>query len=155
MRETPVERIIDVEEAQPEVRRALRRALSMPCELVSHYWEGPVAHCIGDVSPFGAWIDTFFPLHPGAELVVSFSPPGASRELVLFGEVVRVVTGRLRNDRGPLGMGIGFVGVSADDQEALGDLLLGVPPRLPRASREPSPSFKNHGCFTGGLDARA
>jgi hypothetical protein len=128
MRETPVDPIIEIEEAQAEARRALRRAISLPCELMSHYWASPVPHTMSDVSPFGMWIDTFFPLHAGAELVVSFMPPGLSRELVLFGEVVRAVT----TPGASLGMGIGFVRTTAADEDALDALLRGVPPRLVR-----------------------
>src|SRR5262245_36918783 len=96
MKETPIDPIIDVEEAQADARRALRRAITLPCELMCHYWESPVPHQTGDLSEHGVWIDTFFPLHPGAQLVVSLTPPGLGRELTLFGDVVRAVTGRLR-----------------------------------------------------------
>ena len=67
----------------------------------------------------GAWVDTLFPVHVGAELVVSFTPPGEREELTLFAKVARVVTGRRKRDRGPIGMALSFLGVSRQECASL------------------------------------
>ena len=109
MNQTPTEPIFeDVIEVDVDARRALRRHHRMPCDVVSHYWDQAVSHQASDISPYGVWIDTLTPLHPGAEVVMSFRPPQSDKELTVFGEVRRVVTGRRRGDRGRIGMGIAF-----------------------------------------------
>jgi hypothetical protein len=131
MKETPTEPLFDVMEVEPETRRALRRSLRLRCDVCSHYWDHAVPYQLTNVSPYGAWIDTLFPLHAGAELVLSFRPPWSGRrELTVFGEVKRVRTGRLRKDRGEIGMGIEFSDISNSDQKELTRALRGIPPRL-------------------------
>ena len=136
MKETPTEPLFDVIEVEPEARRALRRALRLRCDVCSHYWDHAVPYQMTDVSPFGVWIDTLFPLHEGAELVLSFRPPWMDeRELTVFGEVKRVRTGRLRGDRGSIGMGIEFSDISGSDRHELARSLQGIPPRLNKKQR--------------------
>ncbi|MBW2459725.1 MAG: PilZ domain-containing protein, partial [Deltaproteobacteria bacterium] len=109
MKDTPTDPTGTYEDEPPEERRAMRRDLDLRLELVSHYSDEPVAHRATDLSPFGVWIDTSMPLHPGAEVVLSMTPPRFDgRELTVFAKVARAVTGRRRGDRGPLGMGLQF-----------------------------------------------
>ncbi len=131
MKETPTESVFDLVEAKPDERQALRRALRLECALVSHTFDVPVDYVAVDVSPHGMWIDTYFPLHPGSEVVLSFTPPGGE-ELTVFAEVKRAVTGRRRGDRGPLGMAVAFTDATAAETEELGRCLRGIPPRLKR-----------------------
>jgi PilZ domain-containing protein len=128
MNETPTEPILHV--TQLEVRRAMRRALTVDCEVVSVYWDEPLQHIATDLSPFGMWIDTLFPLHRGAELVVCFTPPRGETELMLFARVTRVVS-RLR-DGGRIGMGLEFVAMDDAERAVLSLGLRGIPPRLLR-----------------------
>jgi hypothetical protein len=132
MNDTPTESTLDVVEVLPNARRAVRRAVELPCELVSHYWDAPAELHLGDLSPFGAWIDTEMPLHRGAEVVVSFRPPRCYRELSVFARVTQVRTGRRRADRGRLGMGIEFGKLSDEERSLLAASLRGLPPRLNR-----------------------
>ena len=116
MRETPIDPIFAV----AGMRKSLRQQTELPCTLVSHYWDKAVPHYITQISPTGAWIDTLLPLHPGAEVVICFTPPGgAPTEVMLFGSVTRVVTGRRRQDRAPLGMAVEFTNVTADEQAVI------------------------------------
>lgn len=101
--------------AWQETRRGVRKPLRTRCEIVSHYWDVPVEHQLAELSPSGAWIDTLLPLHPGAEVVFCFTPPGRDEELMLFAEVRRVVTGRRRGDRVPFGMALVFSGFAASE----------------------------------------
>jgi hypothetical protein len=130
--ETPTVPIVEVD---ADDRRSLRRALPVPCDVVSHYWEHPVAHEATDLSLDGMWIDTLCPLHRGAEVVVSFLPPRWSGgQLMVFARVARVNTGRRRRDRGRVGMGLEFADLTLSERVALQSSLCGVPPRLWRAA---------------------
>jgi hypothetical protein len=113
-----------------EPRRAMRRAASVDCEVVSQYWDEPLVHVATDLSPFGMWIDTLFPLHRGAEVVVCFTPPRLGLELMLFAHVARVVS----RVEGRIGMGLEFRAMDVLERVALAESLRGIPPRLPRAA---------------------
>ncbi len=120
MRHTPVDPILKMEESdKPHARRGTRHVAELPCKIVSHYWEEAVAHHITEVSTSGAWIDTLFPLHPGAEVVLCFTPPGDCDEIRVFAHVARVVTGRRKRDRKPLGMALDFKDITAHERLAL------------------------------------
>jgi PilZ domain len=129
MLETPTEPIIEVD---VDARRSMRRAVEVPCELVSHYADDAIMYRISDLSPYGVWIDTFMPLHPGAEVVVCFRPPFWRREIPSFARVARIVTGRLRRDRGPMGMGLELTDLSFDERMHIAASLRGIPPRFDR-----------------------
>jgi hypothetical protein len=131
-KDTPTDNNLDVV-MDEEPRRALRRAVELRCELVSHYSDDPEVHVASDVSPYGMWIDTFMPLHPGAEVVLGFRPPRyEGPEMLVFATVTRVVTGRRRGDRGRRGMAVEFNDMSAADRELMATCLLGIAPRLDR-----------------------
>ena len=100
-------------------RRAERMPIELACEVVSHYWDEPLAHKASDVSAYGMWIDTVFPLHPGAEVVVAFRSSDSEEETMLFARVARVRTGRKRSDRGSLGMALEFGDMSEQQRARL------------------------------------
>jgi hypothetical protein len=133
LKETPKGAMLAVDAEPREARRALRRAVEVPCDVVSHYSDEPQEHVASDVSPFGMWIDTVMPLHPGAEVVVGFRLPShPGPELFLFATVTRVVTGRRRGDRGSLGMAIEFSDMSDEQRETVASCLQGIAPRFAR-----------------------
>ncbi len=138
MNDTPTDPTDCYSDEPPDDRRALRRDLDLRLELVSHYSDEPVEHHATDLSPYGMWIDTELPLHPGSEVVLSMEPPGLDgRELTVFAKVARVVTGRRRSDRGPLGMGLQFEDLTHEEQAELTEALMGIPPKL-RRNRRPN-----------------
>lgn len=105
-------------------RCAPRLAVQLTCDLISHHAERPERHNVSCLSSTGLWIETFQPLHPGAEVVVSFVPPDTDGpELTVFAKVVRVVTGRRRGDRGTIGMGIAFTDLRPHEAEYVNDSL--------------------------------
>ena len=104
-----------------ESRGARRCSVELTCDVISASDERPQRHNVSCLSSSGLWINTFEPLHPGAEVVVSFTPPDTQGpELTLFARVVRVVTGRRKRDRGSIGMGLVFMDV-ADSEAAYVD----------------------------------
>jgi hypothetical protein len=125
-------------------RRALRRAVRLPCEVLSDAWDEPVAHVLRDLSPLGAFVESPLPLEAGDALLVSLPPPaagwgagraahaGGDAELVLSARVVRSSLGRRRGEAGRAGMGIAFEPSEAE-RAALLRSLWGLPPALPRA----------------------
>jgi hypothetical protein len=103
------------------------------CDLITTQWEDPAKHLATDLSPHGCWIDTSFPLPPGTDLVVAFTPPRwHGGEVVTFARVTRRVrTGTRR------GMGLEFLDVSPSDVERMSRTLRGLPPPLTTARRRP------------------
>ena len=117
-----------------KVRRAPRRAVRVACEVVSHYSDEPAPLTVTNLSPYGMWLETPLPLHLGAEVVVSFSPPRwRGRELMVFGRVARINSGRRRRDRGSLGMGVEFADLTAAQTELMRSCLRGLPASSPAA----------------------
>ena len=124
-------------EVQPGDRRALRRSVQMECEILAEAFDDTVTHTLTELSPFGAWIETIYPLEPGAELLVSLTPPGgqgASVDVVLTACVARASLGRRRGEVGRSGMGVSF-DASEGEYAQLSEALLGLPPPLPAACR--------------------
>lgn len=131
MQETPTEPFFQV--AEVEARRGMRRAVRLRCEIVSCVWDEPKQLPLTELSPYGAWVETLLPLHPGTDVVITFKPPGWSgREISAFARVRRIVTGRRRADRAPLGMGLELLDVDFDDRIRLAACMRGIPPRLKR-----------------------
>lgn len=113
MNQTPTKDLFPVVETV-RTRRAPRRKVKMPLDLVSHESDEAIGFELRDLSPFGLWIDTLCPLQEGAEVVVCFEPPGAC-PLMIFAEVRRAVTGRRNGDCGRIGMGIEFTDITYDE----------------------------------------
>lgn len=130
---TPTDASLHVVTNHEDARRALRRAVELRCDLKPHYAEEPEEHVASDVSPYGMWVDTPLPLHPGAEVVVRFRPPRyEGPEMIVLATVSRVVTGRRRGDRGRLGMALEFLDLTDEERGTIAEGLVGIAPRLER-----------------------
>lgn len=112
-------------------RRALRRAVQLPCELVSQYVDEPLLYWATDLTPYGIWLETRFPMELGEQVVLCFDPGiwWDSRELMLFAEVTRVAHHRGFEERG---MGLEFTDISAHERRALDVWLHKRPPPIPK-----------------------
>jgi hypothetical protein len=124
----------------PTRRRALRRAVSLECAVLSTDWVDIAPLVAVDLSPLGMWLDTELLLEPGSELVVSFRPPhwpAWGAEVTVLAEVVRVGLPRRRGDHGSAGMGLRFLDLDSEHAQRMTRCLLGLPPTLPtvRAQR--------------------
>ena len=118
--------------SQPYARRSARRSVDLSCEIVSRHWDEPIAHQLGNLSQFGAWIDTSFPLPVGERVVLSFAAPVSAlpagrfmthlHEILVFAEVRRVRRSR-GGKRG--GMGVVFIDLPKNERRALGHTLRG------------------------------
>lgn len=110
-------------------RRYVRRAVMLPVELISSRDDQPVLSWASDLTPFGLWIDTRFPLARGEHVVVIFEAPGSQLgEMTLFAEITRSELAR-QGERS--GMGLSFLDISSVERQALGAWLRGRPPPLP------------------------
>ena len=98
-------------------RRSRRHHVDMLCELIRADCDEPINHRIVDISAYGMWIQTSFPMADGAQVVIVLSPPSAD-DIIVFGRVSRArkrgrPLGALRSSGG---MGIEFVGVTASER---------------------------------------
>ncbi len=118
-------------------RRALRRAVDIPCELISRYVDQPLLYWATDLSPFGIWVETTTPMQMGEIVVLSFEPPAGwrNRGLTVFAEVTRVNANRRRHSAADTGMGLEFCDLTCHEHRALQGWLRGRPPPLPRRKR--------------------
>jgi len=106
-------------------RRAQRRHLDLPCEVITRDWDEPVGHRVTDISPYGVWVKTSFPRPIGERLVLSFMAPHG-RELTVFAEVARRVTPHPGDPR-DCGMGLEFVDIGQAERVALHRALRKLP----------------------------
>ncbi len=115
-----------------DARRANRKLVDLPCELVIDNWDAPIGHSIMDASPFGAWVRSSFPGKLGDIVVCCFQPEGwgKRRELILFAEVKRILTPSERFPR--RGMGLEFLDITLSEQMALQRCLNPYPSRGPK-----------------------
>ncbi|MFW5876323.1 MAG: PilZ domain-containing protein [Myxococcota bacterium] len=114
-------------------RGAVRRAVSLQCQVLADDWDEPVPYDVRDLSPGGMFLDTTLPLEPGTEMLVSLRPerwPGQG-PVVARAVVRRVELRRRRAEGRAAGMGVAFVDLSDDDVENLDACLRGLPPPLP------------------------
>lgn len=118
---------------KPNSRRALRRAVDLPCEIITFDVDRPMAARAIDLSPFGMWAVARQPFAVGEPVVVSFRPPYRRdrQELTLFGEVARVTMERCGRGGTATGIGIEFSGLTADERTLLERCLVGTPPPAP------------------------
>jgi Tfp pilus assembly protein PilZ len=106
-------------------RRAQRRQLEMPCEVITPDWDEPVPHQMTDISPYGVWVKTSFPRSIGERIVLCFTGPHG-QDLTVFAEVARRT--RHRADRRRCrGMGLEFVDITARERVALHRALRRMP----------------------------
>ncbi len=105
--------------------------MELPCELVSRYVDEPLLYWATDLTPFGAWLETPFPMELGEQVVICVRPGvwWHARELMLFAEVTRVASGRELHERG---MALAFLDASPHEERALAAWLRNRPPPLPK-----------------------
>jgi hypothetical protein len=105
--------------------------VDIPCELVSRYVDEPLLYWATDLTCYGAWLETPYPMELGEKVVICFAPTvwWPSRELMLFAEVTRLRVGRTASERG---MGVEFLDASPHELRALGSWLHRRPPPLPK-----------------------
>lgn len=117
-------------------RRALRRAVELPVELISEHVDQPLLYWATDLTPQGMWLDTSFPMQLGETVVVCFRPAvwWQARELMVFAQVSRSVWGRSSSE---VGMGLEFLDISEHEQRALSAWLHRRPPPLPKRRARP------------------
>ena len=111
-------------------RRALRRAVELPCELMTKYVDEPLLYWASDLTPHGMWLETPAPMEIGEQAVLCFQPAvwWNSRSITVFAEVCRVTWSRQPHERG---MALSFLDITAHEQRALEAWLRGRPPPLP------------------------
>ncbi len=114
-------------------RRALRRAVTLDCEVFSNRWDGPVSLPATDLSHLGLWLQTPLPLERGEEIIVQLTPPRwpFSSPLVALALVVRVGLFRRRHEFDNTGMGLAFSDLESKEVSTLFESLRGLPPPLP------------------------
>ncbi|MCC6521655.1 MAG: PilZ domain-containing protein [Polyangiaceae bacterium] len=129
-------------ESLPHSRRSTRRSVDVPCDVVCTDSEEPMPLTATDLSAYGMWIPTSFPLRPGQRVVLSFRPPRwpRRRELTVFAEVARVVKSERRAQASQAGgMGLAFSDLGREDRVALQHCLRAVSAPSPgRAPRPPA-----------------
>lgn len=120
-------------------RRSIRRAVELECDVISDWWDEPVPHVATNLSLYGMWIETTFPLETGSIVVISFTPPRwrNTRDLTCFAAVRRSVLKRRAHDPRSSGMGIEFIDPTRDELKELAVTLRGLPPPLPSNERPP------------------
>ena len=113
-------------------RRALRRAVDIPIALVTRHIDEPLLYWATDLSPYGMWVETPFPMQLGESLVVCFRPGVCwpSRELQVFASVERASWASGKKQAS--GMGLNFDDITAHEQRALRGWLRWRPPPLPK-----------------------
>ena len=79
-------------------RRARRRRVDLPCQLICSDWDEPYYHHMVDISPYGVWVKTSFPRNIGERVVLCFEGPHG-KELTVFAEVTRQVKRRPGRER--------------------------------------------------------
>lgn len=94
-------------------RRSRRHAIDTMCELIRHDCDEPINHRVADLSAYGAWIETTFPMAVGARLALVLQPPSGP-EITVFAEVTRVRSSSPSRGRG--GMGVEFIGTTQHER---------------------------------------
>lgn len=122
---------IRIDQAPHSHRRALRRAVELPCEIVSRYVDEPLLYWATELTPYGIWLEAPAPMQVGEQVVVGFQPLvwWHRRELMVFAEVTRVAWHREASMRG---MALEFIDITPHEQRALSAWLRGRPPQLPK-----------------------
>jgi hypothetical protein len=111
-------------------RKALRRRVKIPCQIVSEHDFTLVSDTCLDLSPRGMRVRALRALGIGTQVLVSFRVPDAGVHMDLGALVTRVARGRRRGERFPT-LGLSFVDLSPLDGIILTARLKGVPPPAP------------------------
>ncbi len=96
----------------------------MLCELVRRDFDGPIFHRMTDLSAYGVWLETSFPMPVGARVALAFMPPGCD-EIIVFAEVTRTRDRRDAVDN--RGMGLEFIDLTDEERLQLVLALRRVP----------------------------
>jgi hypothetical protein len=115
-------------------RREIRRALSIPCQVVREQDFQLVANASLDVSPEGMLVATDAELVPGETMFVSFKTTQLGIWFDSEASVARVIAGRRPGDKGR-GVALRFTSMSGVKRLILRGHLRGVPPPLPRRAQ--------------------
>jgi hypothetical protein len=117
-------------------RRAIRRAVRVPCEVIRERDCRIIARRSVDVSPLGMRVVADLPVLTGEPVFVAFGIPFGHTRIALdvAATVARVIHGRRPGDGGP-SLGLEFDGLDRDAEWLLRAALRNVPPPLPM--REP------------------
>lgn len=115
-----------------DARRANRRIVDLPCELVMSQWDTPIGHSMVDASPFGAWVRSSFPASVGDIMVCCFTPEGWEKRagLTLFAQVKRIL--RPSKASAQRGMALEFLDITLQEQMSLQRCLSRFPSRQPQ-----------------------
>lgn len=115
---------------QSRARRAARRAVELPCEVVAE----PDFRLLGnralDLSTGGLLLQSEEEASPGDGVVLSFRAPGKRRWIDALGKVTRVAQGRRRTDRARC-LGVRFDAMDPESWALLEACLWGRPPPVP------------------------
>ncbi|MFO0681268.1 MAG: PilZ domain-containing protein [Sandaracinus sp.] len=111
-------------EIVPSSRQTVRRAVEIGCELVSP--SGAHVERMLDLSPRGARVRSRAGVRRGADVLLTFVPPGAPRRVSALGVVQHEADGVL---------GVQFTSLDRIDADTLDRHLRGLPPPLPSKTR--------------------
>ncbi len=115
-------------------RREVRRAISLPCQIVRERDFRLVAEPALDVSPDGMLLSTEVELEPGENVFVSFRATELGLWFDSEAKVARVIRGRRPGDKGRA-VGIRFETMSRVKRFILRNHLRKVPPPIPRRNQ--------------------
>ncbi len=116
-------------------RRSVRRSVFVDCQVVRERGFELLGERAVNLSPDGMLLLCDRPARLGEVLIVTFRVPGTHRWIDTYGSVVRVVSGRRKNDRGPA-IGLSFEPLASDEHRLLRAALERFPPTFPaRPSR--------------------
>ena len=111
-------------------RRVLRRAVTTDCQVVTDRAFKLLGQRTVDVSDEGLLLPSDVPVELGEEVIVSLRAPGTGLWLDAEAEVVRIVSGRRRRDRGRC-LGLRFSYIEGPTAAVLTASLVGRPPPPP------------------------
>ena len=106
----------------PYARRAQRRTVDLSCDLIGQEYDAPLTHSLRDLSAYGAWLTTSFPMKVGDIVVLSFRPPNWEKpfDLNVFAEVTRTAgTHRSHGRHRRGGMGLAFMDLTTPERRMM------------------------------------
>jgi len=115
-------------------RREVRRAISIPCQILRESDFRLVAETALDVSPDGMLVQTEIDLEPGENVFVSFRATELGIWFDSEAKVARVIRGRRPTDKGKA-IGLSFSTMSRVKRFILRNHLRKIPPPVPRRSQ--------------------
>ena len=111
-------------------RKALRRQVRVPCQVVRESDFCLVADACLDLSPRGMRVCSISPVALNTPVLVSFRVPAAGVHMDVNAVVTRVARGRRHGERGAT-LGLSFVDLSPVEAVTLSARLRGLPPPAP------------------------